>query len=612
MIRKCKSLVAFMLICAYVNGQRVKSLSLDDMSNFKSTKGNWFVVGSVSMDRTKDVHDVGNAAVSYTDGEGILLNMNDKEKNSALLTTWEHGDIELEFEVMLPKGSNSGVYMQGRYEVQLLDSWGVKTPSYGDIGGLYRNWDADKELSYMGKAPMTNSAKAPGLWQKMFISFQAPRFDNNGKKIKNAVFKEVRLNGALLHENYEIPRWTGGEIRKDEVAKGPIMIQGDHGPVAFKNMTYRLLEADPITISNVSYKYKSGPFLYESEYKDLKPERQGTSPEGLTWTVAENKGQFGLTLNADLNLPYDDSYTFEPIYNGKLAIYVDGNEVMKNRGAWDWDRFKSEPVKLTAGKHQLTLYYSRKDTWKDPALGLAISSDRLAPQNVHSLSSYFVKSATPPIHVIHKGEPVILRAFLDFEGKRSLRRTHTVGVGDPTGMNYVFDNGLGALSCIWRGRFVDATPMWFDRGDGSFRPLGEAIYLDNTPQIDAIGSINDPLPTAYGEGEFRSRGYKIDQMTKTPIFHYIIKGLEIEDKTYADAVSLSLKRTVKVKNTKPGVIFRLAKGKEVTKISDSTYLIDGSYYLETLDKVSIVSVGQHKELRADLGTVGSVSYSLIW
>jgi hypothetical protein len=179
-------------------------------------------------------------------------------------------------------------------------------------------------------------------------------------------------------------------------------------------------------------------------------------------------------------------------------------------------------------------------------------------------------------------------------------------------MNYVFDNAIGTLSCIWRGPFVDATPMWLDRGDGSFRPLGEPIYLDNTPQLDILSNPTDKLPNTYNDGEFKSRGYKIDQNTKSPIFHYLVKGMEIEDKTYADAISLSLRRSIKLKNPTAGATFRLVKAREIAKINDTTYLVDGAFYLETTDKVSLLSVDGNQELRADIGTLGSVSYSLIW
>ncbi|NJO01592.1 MAG: DUF1080 domain-containing protein [Bacteroidia bacterium] len=97
----------------------------------------------------------------YQDGQGILINMNNDTLKDHLLTTWEHGDIELELEVMVPKGSNSGIYLQGRYEVQLLDSWGKADPAYSDIGGIYRNWETEPAKIYAGKAPSPMPPKPP-------------------------------------------------------------------------------------------------------------------------------------------------------------------------------------------------------------------------------------------------------------------------------------------------------------------------------------------------------------------------------------------------------------------------------------------------------------------
>jgi hypothetical protein len=169
------------------------------MSDFKLQDGNWRIVGDVMMDRNTDIHDkvpVAPAApakkgkkqpaeepvyklaqpVSFIEGKGILLNMNDETVRSNLISNFEHGDIELELEFMVPKGSNSGIYLQGRYEVQILDSWGVRDPKFSDLGGIYRNWETKPGEIYMGKAPLSNPAKAPGLWQKFRIVFQAPRF----------------------------------------------------------------------------------------------------------------------------------------------------------------------------------------------------------------------------------------------------------------------------------------------------------------------------------------------------------------------------------------------------------------------------------------------------
>jgi hypothetical protein len=250
----------------FAQGESFETLALDDLSAFRPQAGNWSIVGGIAMHPEVDVRHQASPqpepeatparqrrkkrqkvalpvpapvpqAWSVTPGTGILLNQNDAQQKDHLLTSWEHGDIILDLELMIPKGSNSGLYLQGRYEVQLLDSWGRKEPSYSDIGGIYRNWSKTPGSIYRGKAPLTNAAKAPGTWQHLKIAFQAPRFDAAGKKTANARFRYVDLNGIRIHENLEVPLPTGGPISDEEVPYGPIMIQGDHGPVAFRKLT---------------------------------------------------------------------------------------------------------------------------------------------------------------------------------------------------------------------------------------------------------------------------------------------------------------------------------------------------------------------------------------
>lgn len=139
-------------------------------------------------------------------------------------TVEQFGDGLITLELMVPKGSNSGVYVMGEYEVQILDSFGKDKPGPGDLGGLYN-----------AAAPRKNVAKKPGEWQTMEIDFQAPKFDGD-KKIANAVFKKVSLNGEVIHENVEMKGPTPGGLTGKEAAQGPLMLQGDHGPVAFRNL----------------------------------------------------------------------------------------------------------------------------------------------------------------------------------------------------------------------------------------------------------------------------------------------------------------------------------------------------------------------------------------
>ena len=170
-------------------------------------------------------------------GEGLFVN-SPTGRTANLYTEYQHGDCQLHIEFVVPQGSNSGVYFMGRYEVQILDSWGATELRYGTCGGIYARWI--NEQSVGGYPPKLNMSKPPGEWQTYDVVFRAPRFDEKGDKIANATFVSMLWNGELVHENAEMEGPTRGPMLKGEAPKGPLMLQGDHGPVAFRNI--RILE----------------------------------------------------------------------------------------------------------------------------------------------------------------------------------------------------------------------------------------------------------------------------------------------------------------------------------------------------------------------------------
>jgi hypothetical protein len=142
-----------------------------------------------------------------------------------LYTEKKFGDCLLEVEFMIPKGSNSGVYLMGEYEVQIYDTHGKTPLKPGDMGGIYQN-----------AAPKVDASKKYGEWQKFVIDFRAPRFQD-GKKVENAKFIKVTFNDQVIHENVEMTKGvTPGGLTGKEHAEGPVMLQGNHGPIAFRTI----------------------------------------------------------------------------------------------------------------------------------------------------------------------------------------------------------------------------------------------------------------------------------------------------------------------------------------------------------------------------------------
>ena len=140
--------------------------------------------------------------------DGVLVN---KEAGGNLVTKEKFDDFKLSVEFRYPEGSNSGIYLRGRHEVQIQDHYGEDVDEVS-IGGIYGFIE-----------PAVNAAKKPGEWQTYEITL---------------VGRHVTIvhNGIEVISNRPIPGITGGSLDSNEGEPGPIMLQGDHGPVEFRKV----------------------------------------------------------------------------------------------------------------------------------------------------------------------------------------------------------------------------------------------------------------------------------------------------------------------------------------------------------------------------------------
>jgi hypothetical protein len=598
-------------------------LPLDDLSNFRPASNTWKIVGEVLMDQQ-------NPGVQVTAGKGVLVNQVsekdhaeierlgaakewDKLNSYKLLTTWSHGDIELEFDVMLPKGSNSGIYLQGRYEVQLYDSWGVTVPKFSDLGGIYRNWENEPGKIYLGKAPLSNPAKAPGLWQKMHIIFQAPRFNDKGEKIANAKFIKVEVNGVTIHQNVEVPLPTGGPLEPNETAAGPLMIQGDHGSVAFRNIRYRMIGAQKASLSNISYQYFEGAFKFVNDFAKLTPKASGKLNE-LSCEVVQKTDKYAVRYQADLQVPADGLYFISVGSTGGLTLDVDDKNLINAQHPDGW--YGNSPVKieLKAGVHPIVLSTYKDASWMPPRLAFILEGAPIQRSVMQTFGSYPPDpNPESPILLSVGSKPKLLRAFLDFDGKRDQRITHSIAVGDPSGTHYIFDLKSGSIACVWRGQFINASPMWIDRGDGSFRPDGSPQYLFRGQSLGVLATSDAQFPTEYKEEDFRPKGYDIEESSSRPVFKYTYQGADIEDRIYPSDENRSLTREIKITGKTANLFCKLAEGKNIVALPDGSYQIDQQYYVAPAkgQKVSIRDINGQKELIMAVDG-SSIKYAIVW
>jgi hypothetical protein len=142
--------------------------------------------------------------------DGLLVN---EKPGTDIVSDRTFTDFKLHAEFRYPKESNSGIYLRGRYEVQIEDNFGLYPPDSHHIGGVY---------GFL--TPSVNAAKRAGEWQAIDVELV-------GRKVT------VTLNGERVIDRQLIPGITGGALDSDEGKPGPLMIQGDHGPIEFRRVT---------------------------------------------------------------------------------------------------------------------------------------------------------------------------------------------------------------------------------------------------------------------------------------------------------------------------------------------------------------------------------------
>ncbi len=572
------------------------SISLENLDVFTTKSQNWTIAGNIMADYTKP-NDL-----QKMPGTGILACIHEVGKYGVdydLFSKFEHADIDLSFDFMMAAGSNSGIYFMERYEVQLMDSWGKLAPKYGDCGGIYERWNdakPDGQKGYHGVPPRINACKAPGLWQHMEVSFRAPRFDAAGKKISNAIFLKVVLNGQLIHENVEVTGPTRGGNEGPEVQKARLRLQGDHGSLAFKNIQYTNFDKPSGTVSDLKYKVSYGAFATETDYKTIKIDEQG-STQDLTWEVSKKPNDFVVILNGSYNAPTTGIYVFDFSAGGHSLLNIDNKNIQPY--AWNPGNVRKAEMELTAGKHNFEIIINKRDAWFNPTLGLFISGPGFRSTPHHSLGSLLASKPTDPILIASKTNTV-LRSFMDVPN--SHRVTHAVSVGTTSQLHYTYDMDAGALIQVWRGGFLDATPMWNDRGDGSSRPLDTPVFLGIEPTFfkGQLGQ-KDTLGTSY-----KPLGYSLDEFD-LPTFKYSIFGNTITDKTFPDD-GHSLRRDISCPSAE--LLCKIAKGK-VEKLSDTLYAINNKSYYIQINSAQNVKIIDNTTLVASPKNA-QISYSILY
>ena len=435
---------------------QVSSEGQVDLTAFKQPANGWQTVGDVSIQWAKP------QIMTSSSGEGIVVHIpKRKAKVDDLISLATYGDIELELDYLLASGSNATLSLLDAYKIVLADTKGGLQPTAQSNGGT------------PGYAPRQQVSRAPGLWQRLKLTFQAAQFDNTGQKTAPARLIQAALNGVTIHENVQLQP-TPGATEKPE---GPIRITSIEGAIAFRNIRIN--------------KWVESP----------QPQAQS------------RRGNF---------------------------------------------------------------------TPPDPIL-------------------------------VHAQTNTILRSFMDIPER--IRVVHAASVGHTQQVHYTYDLDHGNLVQVWRGGFLDATPMWHNRGNGTSSVLGSPIYFGK-PQLALakLASTDAVWPQDTTGTGFKPKGYTLDS-EELPTFNYQLYGAVVNDATKPLLAGNGFTRTIQVNNAPEGLYLQLAKATTIEEQGSGVYVIDDKSWFLKLegngkDKPFIRNHQDGKELLIPIRT--SVSYSIIF
>ena len=458
----------------------------------------------------------------------------------------------------------------------------------------------------LGKTPeMTRLMKAPGLWQTVDVWYKTA--GSTGR----SVLEKLALNGVTVREMQTL----------SNAALGPLTITSATGPIAVRNIGYRVMMPRKVAqwSGPISYTIVEGQFIENRENARTRKVLKQDTTSMLSYEVSYGQPrQYTILFTGKLNALQTGDYRFDLDQGGVGGLWIDGKEVIPTSHR-ELGQTATGNTTLTAGPHTVEVYFSR--SWFRPGLGLFVSQAGTRPQPLHTPASLpepdpvAVISVNPdyndPMNQVQR-----IRSFVQMPGEKT-KRTHSMSVGSPTGMHYTVDLDQMALLQVWKGDFANATEMWYERGEPQLlTPLGETVYMSGKTPLMVLESESAAWPDSVSENTLQYKGMKIDKQG-TPTLEYKLAGTTVMDALKPDGDALT--RTLTLTGAPSGTLYcRLAAGTSVEEVSKGLYAVnDRSYYIRIDPKAKArmrqSSGKQELLLPVDMKNgAGTVQYSIVY
>ncbi|MGR3809631.1 hypothetical protein [Jiulongibacter sp. NS-SX5] len=523
------------------------------ITELESTEGKWKSIGDLTIHPISD-------EIKTEKGKTVLF----ANEAGQLTSKVSYGDFKLEFEMMQSAKTRANLVLGNAIKLNLNATSTGNKPYIGTVNNT-------------GQA-LQNVCAAPGLWQKVELTYVAP------KAGKPAILERLRVNGVTLHEN--VFDWSvNGE-------EAPLKFNLEKGALAIRNLAISGYgDEKPVALSNIKYSLEETENFRKIERADKAAPKTGELPE-LTFRVQNDFSQYLISLTGDLEVAEEGDYAFTLEYQGIATFKIDGKDVA---GFQDFNyRVPSSGlVHLTKGTHSFEYNYTK--AWWPSGLGLFVSGPTFRPYALHSVSSLPDIQKTGGIFVepnISKAK--LIRSFMDFEDEK---RTEVITVGSGLNRHYSYDLENGSLLYIWKGDFADVTEMWYERGEPQIiEPLGQTVQLDGKSAF-----------SLHGQKESVQLDEYYTDKAGIPTFNHSINGSLVSQKFIPTKSGL----TVEVGSETDEASYKVASGKDIRILGNGLYQLDG-YYVQLPEdiKVSEKQEGDETQLWANANELQS--FEIIW
>ena len=542
-----------------------------ELSLFQRPSTHWTAHESVEM------HPLKVTTLRTTQGSGVLLG----KPGSPLRTQASVRDLRLQLEFMLSPGAEGYVELPGGVRILLNDSWQQASPTERTLGQV------------AGQVPTQNATKAPGLWQRMSLAYDAslPGQPNRWK------LDYCTLNGVTVQQA------VYGVHTQPVRESAPIQVAVTKGAIALRGFFLQPLEEKrPLTLQGLRYT------LYKDSWDATAPasvERQGAAP-AITQEVGQGMREFHVVFEGTMQVEDEGDYTFTTLYTGPTCqLTIGQNKVVVSGGSTSQETHTGT-IRLTKGSHPFRLWYSRFP-WRAPALGVRVEKAGIRPYDLHALSSLPEPAPKPYVTVSPTAERAeMLRSFVQLPGEPT-KRTHCLSVGSPEGWHYTLDLNRGAWLMAWRGEFADVTEMWYERGEPQLlSPAGLMVPVSGQSSVAVLPSSSATWPDS---SNIRFLGYSLDRKG-SPTSSYALEGGKVYDAI--QPVSGGIQRSLRAENVPASTHVLAAKGSSIRLVEKGLYLVGDAYYVQLSAKDKPVLRSQQGQKELLLPLTGTVSYRLFW